>query len=178
MLAQIRIELWNLIEERVTVVGETVVDFVAYLQLRQSEHRRLPQSQHLAIEGGVEFGGFTRRKRAAKSDRHLADRLDARESAFARLSAQHVAEDAAQQTRILLERQILVDGGVHEREYATRLACVAGRACECSDFTKRKRRYGQDWRMGGRRAGRPAKDPAGARSAHAHGSAVRAGAKG
>jgi len=32
--------------------------------------------------------------------------------------------------------------------------------------------------MGGRGAGRPAKDPAGARSAHAHGSAVRAGAKG
>src|SRR5438270_13495108 len=58
MLAEIRIEFWNLVEERVTVVGESVVDLVAHRELRQSQDRRLPQSEHLAIECGVEFGGF------------------------------------------------------------------------------------------------------------------------
>ena len=57
--------------------------------------------------------------RATESNRGLADRLDACKSAVARLIAQHVAQDAAQQTCIFLEREIFVGRGVHECEYAT-----------------------------------------------------------
>ncbi len=51
--------------------------------------------------------------RAAQADRGLADRLDPRESLLAGLMAQHVAEKAAEQARVFLERQVLVGGSVH-----------------------------------------------------------------
>ena len=56
------------------------------------------------------------RRCAAQTDRRLPDRLDAGIAALARLGAQHVAEEASQQSRIFLERQILVGDGVHLRQ--------------------------------------------------------------
>ncbi len=53
--------------------------------------------------------------RAAKADRRLADRHDRVESTRPERRAQHVAEHAAKEPRVLPERQILVDdvGSVH-----------------------------------------------------------------
>ena len=44
------IELGHLGQKCVAVIGEPIVDFVEDAQLGQSQHRRLPQSQHFAIE--------------------------------------------------------------------------------------------------------------------------------
>ena len=234
----VRVELRNLVEKRVAVVREAVVDLVLHLELREPDHRGLPQLEHLAVERGVELGDLGGRQldavapdeqprdlalgvedalaldlgrmrgqhrrdqrlvepardrrtvdagrgealervrdaaalrrragervRAAaavlvhvlgdvgemrevaerahdmehlgdrqriqhrrqlvahgvragvvgapEADRRLPDRLDPREARLSRLRAQHVAEHAAEQARVFLEREILVDRAVH-----------------------------------------------------------------
>jgi hypothetical protein len=245
---QIRVQPGDLVQERITVVREPVVDLVLDLQLRQAQHRRLPQLEHLPVERGVELGRLFRRERdpvapaqqsgdlalrvenalaldlgrmrgqhrhheriveparkrgtvdarggqafervrnaaalrrrpgervraaapvlvhvlgdvrevreiaegahhmqrvddtqriqqrgelgpgcrslvgtgAAKADGGLPDRLDASESGLAGLGAQHVAQHTAQQARVFLERQVLVDRGVHIRSRMSGVRC-------------------------------------------------------
>src|SRR5205814_7312227 len=59
---EIGVELRDVLEKRIAVIRETVVDFVTHLELRQAQHRCLPQPQHLSIERGVELRTFVRRQ--------------------------------------------------------------------------------------------------------------------
>ena len=68
------------------------------------------------VQQGRELGRHRRRVvagGAAEADRRLADRLDAREAGLAGAGAQHVAQQAAEETRVLAQREILVVGGHH-----------------------------------------------------------------
>ena len=62
---QRRIELRNLLEKRVAVEGEAILDLVGHLQLRQAQHRGLPQREHLSIQPPVHGVLFVRCERAA-----------------------------------------------------------------------------------------------------------------
>ncbi len=53
-----QIELRHLGEKRVPVVGEAVLDLVLDPELREPDHRRLPQRQHLPVESRFELGGL------------------------------------------------------------------------------------------------------------------------
>src|SRR4030081_140227 len=72
--------------------------------------------QHVADRQGIEqcgqfvagAGGFVSRGTAEK-DRRPPDRLDTGEPVLAGLRPQNVAEDAAQETGVVLERSVLVD---------------------------------------------------------------------
>jgi hypothetical protein len=70
------------------------------------------------VEQGDELPAHRRRvvvDRAPKPHRGLADGLDACVACLARLRAQHVAEEAAQEPRVLAERQVLVGFGGRRR---------------------------------------------------------------
>ena len=57
-----KVEARHLAEERVAIVGEAVVDLVLHAQLRQPDHRRLPEHQNLAAEAGFEFARLVGRE--------------------------------------------------------------------------------------------------------------------
>ena len=54
------IEPRQLFEKGVTVIGETVFDFVEHTQSRKPQHRRLPQSENVAVHRGLELSGLFR----------------------------------------------------------------------------------------------------------------------
>ena len=56
------VELRQLGEESVAVVGEPIVDLIEHAQPRQAQHRGLPQREHLAVEAGFELDRLVRRK--------------------------------------------------------------------------------------------------------------------
>src|SRR5206468_6033014 len=90
------------------------IDEVGEIRESADHFERLADRQD--VEKRVELALHGRRirgPRTTKADGRLPDRLDAIESRRARLRAQHVAEQAPKQTRVLLERQILVCTGVH-----------------------------------------------------------------
>ncbi len=60
----------------------------------------------------------------AQTDCGLPDRFDARIAALSRLRAQHIAKQTSQQTRVLLERQVLVDGRIHSQQPSDRSPIV------------------------------------------------------
>ncbi len=59
---------------------------------------------------------------SAETDRRLPDRLDAIESGAARLRPQYVTQQAAQQARVFLERQVLVGVRMHRAGVSRRRA--------------------------------------------------------
>ena len=65
-------------------------------------------------EFGAHAGGF-RGVCAPEADRRLANGLDPRIRLFARLRAQHVAQQPAEQARVFLQRKVAVDVGVGHR---------------------------------------------------------------
>ncbi len=63
--AEVGVDAGNLVEERVPVVGQSVVDLVLHRELRQPQHRGLPQVEYLPVQRAVELGGLFRRQRDA-----------------------------------------------------------------------------------------------------------------
>src|ERR1700737_1921250 len=59
------VELGNLGQKCVAVIREPILDLVEDSQLGQSQHRRLPESQHFAIEPGVQALRFVWRQNDA-----------------------------------------------------------------------------------------------------------------
>ena len=75
-------------------------------RLRDREPVEQPRERGLRAAG---IGGV----RSPEPDRRLPDRLDPFECRIAGLRAQHVAQQASQETRVLAQRQVLVVQGVH-----------------------------------------------------------------
>ena len=57
-----KVEARHLAQERVAIVGEAVVDLVLHLELREPDHRRLPQREHLPTESLLELARLVRRE--------------------------------------------------------------------------------------------------------------------
>ena len=49
-------------QEGIAVIGEAVLDLVLHLELREPDHRRLPEREHLTIETGFELGDLLGRE--------------------------------------------------------------------------------------------------------------------
>ena len=64
-LIKIGIKPRDLVEKRIPVVGDAVVDLVLHLQLGQPQHRGLPQREHLPIQPRLHGVLLVGRKRAA-----------------------------------------------------------------------------------------------------------------
>ena len=69
------VEPRDLVEERLTIVGDAVVDFVLHFELREPQHRRLPQREHLPVETVVHRLPLVGRELAAVAPLQQADDL-------------------------------------------------------------------------------------------------------
>ena len=123
----------------VDILGE--VGEVREIAERADDVERLPDRQR--IEQRLELGPHGVRVAApgpAKPHRGAANCLDAVEAVLPRLFAQHVAEHATEQPGVVLERLVLVGGGVHwareERDGGDRQSIVAICAARRIDYPR------------------------------------------